>query len=174
MRAADAPPVQTSAGGKGKLWDRNWPVAFAFLAPNFAGFLAFTLFPVILSLFMAFHHWTLRPHEAIEFVGLRNFSDLLGIRSGGGESAPVTLVAYALSVVALIVGLITALQTNARAWPGTRLGGAAIAATGLGLISGSWPGTGSGYLRILVRRECTGYLLRRHRRPAVWVRGHEP
>ena len=44
-------------------WDRNWPVAFAFLAPNFIGFLAFTLFPVALSLIMSFHQWTLRPRQ---------------------------------------------------------------------------------------------------------------
>lgn len=127
-------------------WDRNWPVAIAFLAPNFIGFLAFTLFPVALSLIMSFHQWTLRPHEAIEFVGLRNYGDLLGIRPLADPS-PATAVAYGAAVVALIAGLVTALQANVRKWPGTRLGGAVIGLTGIGLLAGGfWSGSGAGLL----------------------------
>jgi multiple sugar transport system permease protein len=51
--------------------------AAAFLAPNFIGFAVFTLFPVVLSLVMAFTNWTLKRNVDIHFVGLRNFTDLL-------------------------------------------------------------------------------------------------
>lgn len=50
----------------------------AFISPNVAGFLLFTLVPLVLSLFMAFSNWDLQRHnmfrdEAIEFTGLSNF-----------------------------------------------------------------------------------------------------
>lgn len=52
--------------------------ALAFLAPNILGFLAFTLLPLLISLYMAFTNWDLRLHNmfkdnAVEFVGLENF-----------------------------------------------------------------------------------------------------
>ncbi|HCV23912.1 MAG TPA: hypothetical protein DGN59_10670, partial [Candidatus Latescibacteria bacterium] len=99
-------------------FDRNWPTAVAFLAPNFIGFLCFTLFPVILSLVMAFHHWTLRPREAVRFVGLRNFVDLVGVRAID-EGAPGILTLYLLCVLGLIVSLVGLLLTNVHSWRGT-------------------------------------------------------
>src|SRR5258708_930192 len=54
--------------------------ACAFLLPNFLGFLAFTLFPVIFSFWMAFTNWSLKPADEFQYVGLRNFTDLLGVR----------------------------------------------------------------------------------------------
>jgi multiple sugar transport system permease protein len=53
----------------------------AFIGPNVAGFLVFTLFPLIFSLVMAFTNWDLRLHntfteEPVRFVGLGNFSRL--------------------------------------------------------------------------------------------------
>lgn len=54
----------------------------AFLSPNIAGFLMFTLVPLALSFIMAFTNWDLQQHnrfqdESIRFVGLANFQRLL-------------------------------------------------------------------------------------------------
>lgn len=53
-----------------------------FLSPNIAGFLAFTLLPLVFALMLAFTNWDLRLHnrfqdEALRFVGLDNFVRLL-------------------------------------------------------------------------------------------------
>ena len=118
-------------------WDPAWPQALAFLAPNFIGFLCFTLLPVILSFIMAFHHWTLRPAEAVHFVGLRNFVDLLGVRAVGEASDSVSLILYLLCSVFLMLGLVGSLVSNVNDWKGARIGGGLIALTGLGLVAGS-------------------------------------
>ena len=119
-----------------RFWDPNWPKAWAFLIPNFLGFLCFTLFPVVLSFFMAFHHWTLRPSDEIKFIGLRNFADLLGVRAIE-QMAPGLIFPYFLAVLALILGLFGALLANVKQWRGTRFGGGVISLTGLCMIFGS-------------------------------------
>ncbi|MBI1337314.1 MAG: ABC transporter permease subunit [Phycisphaera sp.] len=55
--------------------------AMLFLAPNFLGVLAFTVFPVLFSIMLAFTNWDLRLHnmfkdEPLKFVGLDNFTRL--------------------------------------------------------------------------------------------------
>lgn len=80
---------------------------FGFLLPNFSGFLLFTLFPVVLSLGMAFTNWTLKPSVPREFVGLRNFSDALGFAALGAGS-PAVLFGYCGSALLLLAGLIGA------------------------------------------------------------------
>ena len=117
-------------------WDPNWPAAAAFLAPNFIGFLCFTLFPVLLSFAMAFHYWTLRPQEEARFVGLRNFVDVLGVRAVDAPDYGV-LVLYLLCVLALILGLVGALLSNVHSWRGARTGGALICLTGAAMMLGA-------------------------------------
>ncbi len=61
---------------------RNLSVGLAFLAPNVAGFLVFTLVPLLVSFAMAFTNWDIRLHnlfsnESVRFVGLANFRRLL-------------------------------------------------------------------------------------------------
>ncbi len=57
-------------------------VGLAFLSPNIAGFLAFTLAPLALSLVLAFSNWDLKlhnmfkPEEKLRFVGLEHFTTL--------------------------------------------------------------------------------------------------
>jgi multiple sugar transport system permease protein len=80
---------------------------FGFLMPNFAGFVMFTLFPVVFSLGMAFTNWTLKPSVPREFVGLRNFSDALGF-SALGESAPLVLIGFCASALVMLAGLAAA------------------------------------------------------------------
>ncbi len=121
---------------RSKHWDPNWPTAAAFLAPNFLGFLCFTLFPVVLSCAMAFHYWTLRPHEEPHFVGLRNFADVLGVRALAEPQYGV-LALFLLCVLGLVLGLIGALLSNVHAWRGARTGGALILATGTAMALGA-------------------------------------
>jgi multiple sugar transport system permease protein len=88
---------------------RIWPPkqVFGFLMPNFAGFLLFTLVPVILSLGMAFTNWTLKPSVPREFVGLRNFADALGF-SALGAASPWILFFFCGSALLLLAGLVGA------------------------------------------------------------------
>jgi len=61
-------------------------VALAFLSPNLLGFLVFTSFPVIFALGLSLFRWDL--FHSPQFVGLQNFSDLLGWSSeNGGRTA---------------------------------------------------------------------------------------
>lgn len=57
-------------------------VAWAFLLPNFIGFLIFTAGPVLFSLYMAFTDWSLVRHNSMtdtapRFIGFENFTRLL-------------------------------------------------------------------------------------------------
>jgi ABC-type sugar transport system permease subunit len=58
--------------------------AYAFLLPNFLGFLAFTSIPVVISLVMAFSHWNI--FKAPSWVGLENFRSLLWFHREGGKA----------------------------------------------------------------------------------------
>ncbi len=52
---------------------------YAFIMPNFLGFLIFTSLPVIASFILAFYKWdVITPWQQAEFVGLDNFIKLLG------------------------------------------------------------------------------------------------
>ena len=57
--------------------------AWGFLAPNFIGFLAFTLIPVVISMFMAFTEWNIFRQPI--WVGLENFKLLLGFHMENGK-----------------------------------------------------------------------------------------
>ena len=89
-----------------------WPVV-GFLLPNLLGFLLFTLFPVLFSFGMAFTNWTPKPAVKLSYLGLRNFTDLLGVRALD-QPNPALASAYALFVIALVVGLI---RLSGPTWP---------------------------------------------------------
>lgn len=59
---------------------------FAFILPNFLGFLLFTSLPVLVSIGLAFCKWDILTSP--EFVGLRNFKDLLGFHRDSGILVP--------------------------------------------------------------------------------------
>lgn len=155
--ATSTDPRQPRDDNPMRRWDPNWPKAFAFLAPNFLGFLCFTLVPVALSLAMAFYHWTLRPDEEVRFVGARNFVDLLGVRAVG-EPATAALIEYLACAAALMAGLVTALLANVHDWRGTRSGGVLIASTGLALVAGA-VASGEGAVGFWVVESAQGTLL---------------
>jgi multiple sugar transport system permease protein len=58
---------------------------FAFLAPNFVGFLAFTLFPLLACLALSFTRWNLAGRPT--FIGFENFVSLLGFHREGERLA---------------------------------------------------------------------------------------
>jgi multiple sugar transport system permease protein len=107
-----------------------------FLLPNLLGFVGFTLFPVLFSLWMAFTNWTPKPAVKFAFLGLRNFTDLLGVRALD-QPHPGLVWAYVLCVVALGLGLVGALWANMAEWRGTRAGGALLTLLGTALLWGS-------------------------------------
>lgn len=115
---------------------RNRPplAVFGFLAPNFLGFLAFTLFPVLFSLWMAFTNWTLKPAVGLEFLGMRNFQDLLGVRALGAEMSALRW-AYTACGLALVLGAIGVLWANVAQWRGAKPGGAILALLGLSVLA---------------------------------------
>jgi len=61
---------------------RNALVGYAFLLPNIVGFLAFTFLPIFASLILSFTSWDLI--SAPQWIGLNNFIQMLGFRSGSG------------------------------------------------------------------------------------------
>ena len=118
------------------------PAVFGFLLPNFLGFFLFLLFPIVLSLAMSLTNWSVKPAVKLEFLGLRNFTDLLGFRAtaaGGGAAA----VGYVAAAVGLLVGLVGTLWSNVAGWRGCRAGGAVVAAFGAAVLAG-WLAAGSG------------------------------
>ncbi|MEX0652650.1 MAG: sugar ABC transporter permease [Phycisphaeraceae bacterium] len=117
-------------------------MALAFLMPNLIGFLLFTCFPVLLSLWMAFTNWSLRPIQRTEFVGLRNFTDLLGVRTVEGAPAgvglagfvvprSVVLTLYLLAVAVLLAAVVGLFWANVKLWRGSRSGGVIVALLGV-------------------------------------------
>ncbi len=67
---APKPPEKVAVSRR---WRRtvNNLVAFSFIAPNFIGFVVFTLGPIIFAFILAFMHWD--GNNPIEFAGLDNF-----------------------------------------------------------------------------------------------------
>lgn len=49
-------------------------IAYSFIAPNFIGFMVFTLVPIVFAFALAFMEWD--GSNAIKFIGIRNFMDL--------------------------------------------------------------------------------------------------
>lgn len=126
-----------------KLQHLPW-VPLAFLLPNLLGFLAFTLFPVVFSFGMSFTNWNLKPAVALQFYGLRNYIDLLGLRAVE-EGNALVLTAYLASVILVCAGSFGALWAVVRKAPGVRSGGVllcllGVAAGGIALTRGGGQG----------------------------------
>ena len=93
---------------------------YLFLLPNLLGFLVFTLVPVALSLALSLVNWDML--SAPKFVGLANFVNLLGFRSGNGGLIPNdplfwkcvgnTLFLMIIIPIEMMVALLLALAMN--------------------------------------------------------------
>lgn len=79
--------------------------AYAFLAPNFLGFLAFTSIPVIISLVMSFTHWNIFKHPT--FLGIDNFRSLLWFHREHGRLVPNDpfFWQYVYNTIFLMIGI---------------------------------------------------------------------
>lgn len=63
---------------QGRFTGRRLMTGLLFLGPSIAGFLLFTVIPLVLSFVLAFTNWDVRQHnifrsEQLEFIGLQNF-----------------------------------------------------------------------------------------------------
>lgn len=67
--------MEVTKSASRKLKRKNTLIAWSFIAPNFIGFLTFTLVPVVFSLILAFMKWD--SFSTPEFVGLQNFTRML-------------------------------------------------------------------------------------------------
>ena len=65
-----------------KASEREAIAGYLFLLPNFLGFLAFTLIPVIFSLVLSFVKWDILTPPV--FVGISNFVNFLGFHKEAG------------------------------------------------------------------------------------------
>jgi multiple sugar transport system permease protein len=75
QRGFSGTPLKKSDGKKQSQSDLR--AAMLFLAPNFLGFLTFTLIPVLFSLGAAFTDWNLTRPGHTQWIGLDNFRQLL-------------------------------------------------------------------------------------------------
>lgn len=149
---------------------KNLLAALAFLAPNFVGFLTFTAFPVVFSLAMSFTNWSLKPSVEQEFVGLRNYRDLLWFRpiEGVASAGAASLIGWLVCLVGVIVGLIGTVLSGERA-RGLKAGGALWLATGVCLLTGYLLGLVSGgYALASVILIVLGWVLISHE-SATWM-----
>jgi multiple sugar transport system permease protein len=60
----------------GRLQRKNTLIAYSFLAPNFLGFLLFTLVPVMFSIGLSFLNWNGGPFGKISWAGYGNFAEI--------------------------------------------------------------------------------------------------
>lgn len=67
--------MEVTKSASHKLKRKNTMIAWSFIAPNFIGFLIFTLVPVVFSLILAFMKWD--SFSTPEFVGMQNFTRML-------------------------------------------------------------------------------------------------
>src|SRR5690606_38263566 len=99
------PPRRRSA-----LRRRNTLIGWTFILPNFAGFAAFTLVPVVILFYMAFTNWNI--FGKADWVGLANFQRLLG--DGSFRNAFWNTIYYSVMHIPLtiVVSLGLALLLN--------------------------------------------------------------
>lgn len=88
-------------------------IAYAFLAPNLVGFIAFFLFPLGFSLVLAFTEWNfLSGLRGIRFIGLDNFLEMPGDR--WFVDSFWNTIRFSLFTVptSLVLGLLAAVAVN--------------------------------------------------------------
>ena len=99
-----AQSAMTTRRSMSKLEKRNTLIAYSFLAPNFLGFIIFTMIPVVFSVVLAFLDWG--GGAEIKFVGLGNFQEIFKnfsfTRSNLGISLKNT-VFYTIATVPLTI-----------------------------------------------------------------------
>lgn len=90
----------------GRLERRNTLIAYSFLAPNFLGFVIFTLLPVAFSIGLAFLNWNGGSADKITWAGLDNFKEIFKNFNFNKTDLGITLkntVVYTLFTVPLTI-----------------------------------------------------------------------
>ena len=109
--------ITTGASGRAtgrrqtfRLMRKEW-TAYLFLMPSLLQFAVLTAFPVVFSFYLSFHEWNILE-PAKPFVGLENYSRLLGDRRV--RQAIVNTIYYTVVSVpaTLFLGLLVALLLN--------------------------------------------------------------
>ncbi|MEG0742714.1 MAG: sugar ABC transporter permease [Clostridia bacterium] len=101
--------AQSITSGKrkmGKLEKRNTLIAYSFIAPNFLGFLIFTMIPVLFSIVLAFLNWNGGAFDRITWAGFDNFATIFKDFSFTRSDLGITLkntVFYTLCTVPLTI-----------------------------------------------------------------------
>ncbi|MCD6351842.1 MAG: sugar ABC transporter permease [Armatimonadetes bacterium] len=124
--ANSSPRGCAPATGKSPSWLRHLG-AYAFILPNFSGFLVFTLLPVLAALLLSFVRWdAITPWREAQWVGLGNYVHALGFQRDPATGQLVALDDrfwyYLYNTVFLMLGvplgmalsLLTALLLNQR------------------------------------------------------------
>ena len=99
--------AQSTAGrrrGMTRLEKRNTLIAFSFLAPNFLGFIIFTMIPAIFSIVLAFLNWS--GGSTITWAGLDNFRTIFKDFNLSKSNLGIALyntVGYTLATVPLTI-----------------------------------------------------------------------
>lgn len=112
---ATAAAAKAAPARKGmKRTTRDNLIAYSFIAPNFIGFCVFTLVPMVFAIGLSFCNWD--GVHPIEFIGLKNFTDLLGDNTF--KTAFVNTIVYSLGTVPLTLvcslGLAILLNQNVK------------------------------------------------------------
>jgi len=89
---------------------KNNLIAYSFIAPNFIGFVVFTLGPMLFAFVLAFMKWD--GNNPIEFVGLENFARM--VEDVRFQAALKNTIIYCIATVplTLVCGLILAIILN--------------------------------------------------------------
>src|SRR5262245_2083418 len=103
---AGTPGGVALAGGAVRRSRSGWGFArreamwgYLFISPWIAGFLFFTLLPMLAALALSFTNFDLRRPDEIEFIGLRNYERLFVDR--GVQGSLLTTIRYILITVPL-------------------------------------------------------------------------
>jgi multiple sugar transport system permease protein len=98
---------------EGIVFARRRRYAWLFISPAVIVLLSISIFPMLYSLSLSFHEWTIIKPGAWKWIGIRNFADILFHDSYFRTSLRVTLYYLLLTVpVQFVLGLAVALILN--------------------------------------------------------------
>lgn len=110
--AQNAAPALSPKRSLSKRKVKNALIAYSFLAPNFLGFLIFTLAPVLFSILLSFMNWNGGPIDKITWAGFDNFAAIFKNFSFEKSDLGIALrntVVYTVVTVPLTIGCSLAL-----------------------------------------------------------------
>lgn len=122
MTATSVATPRQTGGPAGRFWKRFWSrhnerAGYLFLLPAGAHLAIFVIIPILFSVYLSFHEWTSPRFLEAPFVGLKNYSHLMG-DVAFWHAIKNTLIYTFMSVpLGMVASLLLALMVNRR-WPG--------------------------------------------------------